>query len=275
MSKEALSQDEEYSFWEHLEVFRWTLIRLIGVLFFFFIIVFVNYDFLFSDVILSPLSSDFITYRILQQLINLCGLPVLLPEFKIQVINYELSGQFFLQIGASFGTAALLIFPYFLLELWLFLRPALFASETKHVGRIFLFSSFLFYAGAALAYFIIFPLTIQFLGTYQVSTLIPNQISIQSYFDALCILVLCIGLTFEMPILSYFLSKMGILTSRMLSAYRKYAFVAILVLAAVITPTTDPFTMMAVALPLYLLYEVSVWLAMRNEKRANKDQELS
>ena len=129
----------------------------------------------------------------------------------------------------------------------------------------FFISSFLFYLGVVVSYFLVFPLTIRFLGTYNVSALVPNQISIQSYLDTLYILIFSMGIMFEMPVLAYFLSRMGIVTRQMLQSVRRYAFVAILVLAAIITPTTDPFTMLVVAMPLYLLYEVSI-LVCRKKK---------
>ncbi|VBB48043.1 Sec-independent protein translocase protein TatC [uncultured Paludibacter sp.] len=268
-----MAEEQEYSFWEHLEVLRWTIIRILAAVVVLFVLVFVEYKFVFSQIVLSPLNSDFISYRILKSLLSLVGLsPALIEDFKVQLINYELSGQFLLQIGVSLAVAAVVAFPYVLFELWRFVRPALYENESKNIGKIFFFSSFLFYLGAAVSYFIIFPLTIRFLGTYQVSELIPNQISVQSYFNALVILVLCIGLTFEMPILSFFLSKAGIVSRKMLAAGRKYAFVIILVLAAIITPTTDPFTLMVVTIPLYLLYEVSIWVCKKNEDKKEEDE---
>lgn len=273
MKKDSVTEEQEYSFWEHLEALRWTLLRIfIGVVILFAVVI-IEYKFFFDKIIFSPLSSDFITYRVLKSLLEWVGLsPSLVPDFKVQLINFELSGQFILQISVSAMIAVVMAFPYILFELWKFIRPALYQNESKNIGRIFFFSSFLFYLGAAVSYFIIFPLTVRFLGTYQVSTLIPNQISIQSYFNALVILVLCIGLTFEMPILSYFLSKIGIISRSMLASGRKYAFVIIIILAAAITPTTDPFTMMVVAMPLYMLYEVSIWVCKRNEDKKDEEE---
>lgn len=274
MKKDKATEEQEYSFWEHLEVLRWTIIRILIAVLVVFIVVFIENDLIFSKFILSPLNSDFVTYRALKLLLSLVGLsPTLVPDFKVQLINYELSGQFMLQIGVSAMVAAVLAFPYILFELWKFLKPALYGRESKNVGKIFFFSSFLFYLGAAVSYLIIFPLTIRFLGTYQVSKLIPNQISVQSYFNALIILVLCVGLTFEMPILSYFLSKIGIISRSMLAKGRKYAFVVILIVAAVITPTTDPFTLFVVTIPLYMLYEVSIWVCRRNEDKKETSEE--
>ena len=272
MKKDSVTEEQEYSFWEHLEALRWTLLRIfIGVVILFAVVI-IEYKFFFDKIIFSPLSSDFITYRVLKSLLEWVGLSsTLIPDFKVSLINVDLAGQFVFQISASFFVAIVLAFPYILFELWKFIRPALYENESNNIGKIFFFSSFLFYLGAAVSYFIIFPLTVRFLGTYQVSASIANLPSIQSYFNALMILILGIGLTFEMPILSFFLSKMGVISRKMLASGRKYAFVIILILSAFITPTTDPFTMMVMAFPLYLLYEVSIWVCKRNEDKKEEE----
>lgn len=254
------------SFWKHLEDLRWFLVRILLVILCIFVIIFIKYDFVFNNIILAPTNSHFITYRCLQYFLLQFGFNDTLDYFQINLINYDLSGQFMIQISGAFLVASIISLPYIIFELWRFIRPALFPNESKYLGWLFFFSSLLFYIGVLVSYLIIFPLTIHFLGTYQVSSLISNQISIQSYFNALIILVLSIGLTFEMPILAYFLSKMGIISKNILVAGRRYAFVIILILAAIITPTTDPFTLMAVTIPLYLLYEVSIWTCQWNEK---------
>lgn len=257
---------QELSFWSHLESLRWMTIRILLALSIVFVFVFVKYDFFFTHVILAPTNSHFITYRIFDYCLSCIGFPESgLGNFQLSLINYELSGQFMIQISGAFLVASVISLPYIIYEIWRFIRPALFPNESNHVGWLFFFSSFLFYLGAAVSYFLIFPLTIHFLGTYQVSSLIANQISVQSYFSALIILILSLGLTFEMPILTYFLSKIGIVSRKMLASGRRYAFVIILTLAAIITPTTDPFTLMAVTLPLYLLYEVSIWVCRKSQ----------
>ncbi|MCE5332087.1 MAG: twin-arginine translocase subunit TatC [Bacteroidales bacterium] len=252
---------ESNTFWEHLEVLRWTIIRILAVLVVLVIILFGFKDFLFTEIIFRPLSSDFIIYRGLCKLALMLNSPNFCPEdFNIQLINIDISGQFISHISASFTIALVLSVPYLLYEIWRFIAPALYPNERKSVGLVFLASSFLFYLGAVVSYYLIFPLTIRFLGTYQISALVPNQISVQSYLSTLYILVFSMGLMFEMPVLAYFLSRLGIISRQTLRAARSYALVVILILAAVITPTTDPFTMLVVAFPLYLLYEVSIWV---------------
>ncbi|MDO9153220.1 MAG: twin-arginine translocase subunit TatC [Paludibacter sp.] len=255
------------TFWEHLESLRWVIMRVMIVLIVLLIVVFGNKEFIFSKLIFSSLNSDFWLYTSLCRLAELLAFPALCPGyFNIQLININLSGQFMAHISTSFTIGLLLAVPYLLYEIWKFIYPALYPNEKKSTGFIFLISSLLFYTGAAVSYYVIFPLTIRFLGTYTVSELVPNQISVQSYLSTFFILIFSLGIMFEMPVLAYFLSKIGIITKQTLRAGRKYALVIILIIAAIITPTTDPFTMTVVALPIYLLYEVSI-LVCRNKTK--------
>jgi len=253
------NDSEGLSFWDHLESLRWTIFRVIIALTLLVLVLFGFSDFLFNSVIFPPLSSDFVFYQFLCYLSGLLQFPALCPgEFKIALINFNLSGQFMAHLTTVFTVAFLLTVPYLLFEIWKFVRPALYDNERKNIGFVFFSSSFLFYLGAAVSYYLIFPLTVRFLGTYQISELVPNQISLDSYMSTLFLLTFAMGVTFEMPVLAYFLSRLGIITRETLKAGRNIAVVAILIVAAVITPTTDPFTMLAVAFPLYLLYEVSI-----------------
>lgn len=262
--KKATKNDSSLTFWEHLDALRWVLLRVVAVMLVLTIALFTFRDFMFNDIILPPLHSDFVFYRWLCALGGVLHLPAICPEnFNIQLINIELAGQFMMHLSVTFMCAFVLLAPYLLYEIWRFVAPALYPSERTNTGWIFLASSFLFYLGATVSYFLIFPLTIRFLGTYTVSDLIPNQISIQSYVSTLYILVFAIGLMFEMPVLAYFLSRIGVLRRKTLRRFRSYALLVILILAAIITPTTDPFTLCAVALPLYLLYEVSIWVCRK------------
>lgn len=263
----ADSEGDGLSFWDHLESLRWTLFRVIIALTVLVVVLFGFSDFLFNRVIFPPLSSNFVFYRFLCYLSGLLQIPALCPgDFQIALINFNLSGQFMAHLTSVFTVAFLLTVPYLLFEIWKFVRPALYDNERKNIGWVFFSSSFLFYLGTVVSYFLIFPLTIRFLGTYQISTLVPNQISLESYMSTLFLLTFALGVTFEMPVLAYFLSKLGIITRETLRAGRNIAVVAILIVAAVITPTTDPFTMLAVALPLYLLYEVSIMVCKPGQK---------
>jgi len=266
------SDTKTYSFWDHLEVLRWMLIRIALIIIVIGTLAFVYHDFIFTGIIFRPLSPDFGVYKLLSALSHHLNKPGLDPgTFHIRLINFQLSGQFFIHLSVSAAVAIIVAVPYILFEVWNFIRPALYPHEIKNVGWVFFFSSFLFYLGAAVCYFLIFPLTVRFLGTYQVSPLVPNEISIQSYFNALTVLVICMGLMFELPVIAFFLSKLGILHRSLLKKGRKYAFVAILIIAALITPTTDPFTMLLVALPVYLLYECSILVTAK--KKEEEDPE--
>ena len=201
-------------------------------------------------------------------------MPGLCPDdFNIQLININLSGQFITHITSSFLLAILISVPYLLYEIWKFINPALYDNERKNVSLIFLSSSFLFYLGAMVSYFLIFPLTIRFLGTYQVTKEVTNQISIQSYMNALFILTFSLGIMFELPIILFALNRIGLVSKKALKSFRKYAFLIILIVAAVITPTTDPFTMMVVALPIYLLYETSILLCKKDTPALEETEE--
>ena len=248
-----------YSFWEHLESLRWALFRTLGVVSLSFGVLFSIKDFLFDKVILAATNSDFVFYQVLRQLSVYWQLPEIYPgEFKLQLININLAGQLMAHLGVSVSFALLLSIPYILFEIWRFVSPALYKTENKPVALLFVFSSALFYMGAMVSYFVIFPLTVRFLGTYEVSALIPNQITLQSYLSAFYILVFSMGIMFEMPVLAYFLSKMGVLKRTTLRSGRNIAIVLILIISALITPITDPFTMLVMALPLYILFELSI-----------------
>ena len=261
------SLDDENSFWDHLEDLRWTLVRSLGVLTVLVVLSFGFKDFIFDKIILPPLTSNFHTYRFLCYLAEITKFSGLCPEsFQIQMINITLAGQFMTHMISSLIIAVVIAVPYLLFEAWKFVNPALYPNEKKSVGKIFFSASFLFYLGAAVSYFVIFPFTLRFLGTYQVSEIIENQISIQSYMNTLALLVFFMGLAFELPVVMYLLSQIGLVTKDMLRKFRRYAFVVVLILAALITPTTDPFTMMLVATPIYLLYELSIVVCKNKPK---------
>lgn len=270
-TKKAISENDG-TFWEHLEALRWTILRSLGVLVVLVVVIFGFKDFIFNKIILPPLTSDFHTYRFMCYLAEITKFSAFCPEsFQIQMINITMTGQFMMHMLSSFIIAVVVAVPYLLYEAWKFIRPALYPNEKKNVGKIFLSSSFLFYLGATVSYFIIFPFTLRFLGTYQVSDIVVNQISIQSYLNTLALLVLFMGLAFELPVVIYLLSQIGLVTKSMLRKFRQYAFVVILILAALITPTTDPFTMMIVATPIYLLYEFSILVCKNNPKDESDD----
>ena len=253
-------EEKEMTFWAHLEDLRWSLVRVVAVLFVFVVVCFCLMPYLFDNFVLAPTTSDFPLYRLRSKLGG--GNP-LLPDFSndhfsVELININVASQFLTHISTSFWFALVLLLTYLTFEIWRFVQPALFDNEKKGVGLAFAFGTFMFFLGCAVGYFLVFPFTFRFLTEYQLSPLITNQISLTSYMGNFLMLIFVMGIVFELPLLAWLLSKLGLVTKTFFRKYRKHAVVVLLVLSAVITPTGDPFTLMIVFLPLYLLYELSI-----------------
>ena len=245
------------TFWEHLDELRKVLFRSAIVIVALMAGIFMAKDFVFNKVVFAPINSDFALYKLIDKVLVMMDMPTL-PEFKLSLINIDLSAQFFIHISTTFYFALVLAVPFIVYQLWKFVSPALYENEKRAAKGAFAFAGVLFLLGVLVGYYLIFPLTLRFLGTYQVSYEVANQISLQSYISMFTWLILIMGVVFEMPSLAVILSKIGILTKSFLKKYRRHAFVIMLVLAAFITPRGDPFTLMAVGLPLYGLYELSI-----------------
>ena len=237
----------EFSFWEHLEVLRGCLWRIIVAILVGSIAGFFFKEQLFNF-ILAPCHDDFILYRWL--------LPA--EPFSLHLINTGLAEQMMIHFKIAFCAGTVLASPYILYVLFGFISPALYENERKYSTRITLSAYVMFFIGLAINYLLIFPLTVRFLGTYQVSNDIDNMLTISSYIDTLLMMSVTFGCIFEMPVLSWLLAKFGLLKSQWMSRYRRHAIVAILIIAAIITPTADMFTLVIVTLPIWLLYEVSI-----------------
>lgn len=247
------ASDAQLDFWGHLDILRSCLIRIIAAASVCAIVAFFFKDVLFS-VVLAPKDSGFVSYK----LFDILGAPV--EEFNVELINTGLSRQFVLHMKIAFYAGLMAASPYALYVLFGFVSPALYQNEKKYARQAVVGGYAMFVVGLLVGYFLVFPLTFRFLSTYQVSSEIANLISIDSYLDSLILLCLAMGAFFELPILCILLSKTGILTAKMMRDKRRYAIVIILTAAAFITPTSDVFTLMIVALPVYLLYEVSILL---------------
>jgi sec-independent protein translocase protein TatC len=255
------------SFWEHLDELRKVFFRSAIVVVLLMIVVFVNKSFVFDKIIFAPVDSNFILYQWFNHLALLLNIPELAPEpFKLNLINIELSAQFFIHVSVSFTIACIIAIPYILYQLWLFISPGLYENEKKSVTRAFFFASILFFIGALVGYFFVFPLTVRFLGTYHVSEWVVNQISLQSYISTFTWMIVIMGLVFEMPALVAILSRLGILGRKTLKKYRKHAFVVLIIIAAIITPTGDAFTLFIVGAPMYILYEFSILVSRDLDK---------
>ena len=251
--------NDEMTFWGHLEVLRWAIMRVGIALVVCMIGCFVAMPHIFDSFILGPASSDFFLYKWLSGLHGTGGIfPDFSRDFSVDIININVSSQFTTHISTSFWLALVIVFPYLIYEIWKFISPALFPDEKKNVRLAFFFGTFMFYLGCAVGYGVVFPFTFRFLTEYQVSTEIVNQISLNSYMGNFLMMVFVMGLVFEIPLLAWVLSTIGVVNKNFLKKYRRHAVVVLLILAAVITPTGDPFTLMVVFLPLYLLYELSI-----------------
>jgi sec-independent protein translocase protein TatC len=277
-----MEQQEEMSFWDHLEALRWTIFRSVVALFVFAIGAFAIMPTFFSKVVMAPCSSDFIFYRWLCGLNEwLCGISPyfdVLPDFcndnfHVNVVNIKLASQFFTHMTTSFWLAVVLTFPYLVWEIWKFISPALYENEKKNVRWVFVFGTLMFFVGCAVGYLMVFPMTLRFLATYQLSPEIVEQVSLDSYMDNFLMLVFVMGVVFEMPLVSWLLSQIGILNRSFFHKYRRHAIVGLLVAAAFITPSSDPFTLSVVFFPLYGLYELSAMFVKKAPKEDTEDDD--
>jgi sec-independent protein translocase protein TatC len=254
---------KEMTFWDHLTELRKRLMRMILAWFIMTIIAFLNREIIFDKIILAPKDTDFITYKWLCQLgkfLNVDGL--CLAPMSLTIINLNLSGQFMTHMTISMFAGLILAAPVIIFQLWQFVMPALYDKEKRYARQAVFIMSLLFFIGVLFSYYFMVPWTLNFLGTYQVSALVANQISLSSYISTVTSTILSVGLVFELPVVVYVLSKLGIITPAFMKKNRKYAFVIILILSAVITPP-DVFSQIMVTVPLYSLYEVSILVSKR------------
>ena len=240
--------NEPQTFWDHLDVLRSVLIRIAAAIVVFAVAAFLMKDELFC-VVLAPRSSDFLTYRLLGA-----------APFELHLMNTGLTEQFMIHMRTAMYAGLLVASPYILYELFSFVSPALYKNEQRYAVWIVGAAYVMFLLGTLVNYFVVFPLTVRFLGTYQVSPDVANMLTLQSYIDTLLGMSLVMGIVFELPVVCGLMGSMGLLTDEWMSEYRRHAVVAILIVAAIITPTTDVFTLFIVALPIYLLYELSIWI---------------
>lgn len=237
---------DSLTFWDHLDVLRSSLIRMGVAVVVFAVAAFCLKDELFS-VVLAPRNSNFVTYKLLG-----------VDPFSIHLMNTGLTEQFMIHMRTAIYAGLLVASPYILYELFRFVSPGLYQNERHYVVWIVGAAYMMFLMGTLVNYFVVFPLTVRFLGTYQVSPDVANMLTLQSYIDTLIGMSLVMGVVFELPVVCGLLGNMGLINNRMMSEYRRHAIVAILIVAAIITPTTDMFTLFVVALPIYLLYELSI-----------------
>lgn len=272
MAKEKLpkGEEKEMGFWDHLEELRWHIIRSIISVFVLAVIAFLNRRIVFDEIILGPSNADFITNRLLCRVGEILSIEgICMDTLDLQIININMSGQFMMHLYISMVTGAVLAFPFILNEIWRFIRPALHSGESKYSRQAVFVSSLLFFVGVLFSYFVLVPLTINFLGTYQVSETVLNQISINSYVNTVVSVTFAVGIVFELPLIIYFLSKMGLVTPAFLKRNRKYMLVILLIVSAIITPP-DVFSQILVCIPLMGLYELSILASNRIYRKKQK-----
>lgn len=259
--------DEAKSFWAHLDELKGHIVRIVAVVVLFTAAAFGFKEWLF-EAVLAPSKGDFITYRLMGAL-NLAGEGAATEsEPIVQLINTGLASQFLVHLRVALYVGLLAALPYIIYSLFSFISPALYDHERRHTRHYVVGGYVMFLLGCALSYFIIFPFTFRFLAMYQVSELVPNMISLESYISTLLGMTLVMGALFEIPVLAALLARLGVLHHHQMVRCRRYAIVVALVVAAVITPTGDPFTLMLVAVPIWLLYELGAWVVRAVEKRA-------
>jgi sec-independent protein translocase protein TatC len=272
----ANNPNAEMGFTDHIEALRWHLVRALIAIIIGALVVFFNIDFVFQKIILGPANDDFVSYRMLCDFGKMIHVDALcMDSLKIKFQNTELSGQFMMSFSVSFMLGFIIAFPYVFWEFWRFVKPALKEAELKHAKGIVFWSSTLFFVGVAFAYFLIAPFTINFFANYQLSPQFENIITITNYYDTMSDLILGLGIVFELPIIVYFLSRVGILTPKVMRDQRRIAIVVIMVLAAVITPP-DWFSIFLVAIPLVLLYEAGIIVSAKilRDKKSKEEQTL-
>ena len=271
--KKAKPKQSEMSFLEHLEELRWHIVRSAGAIFIFAIIAFIMKGFIFDTIILSPKSTEFWTNRMFAKLAELVGSDALkINQTHLNLISIKMADQFMMHIMTSIIAGFILASPVVFYEFWRFIKPALYDKEKQHAGGAVFFTSILFMTGVLFGYYLIVPLSIHFLGSYSVSAEVVNQINTRSYISTVTSISLAGGVVFLIPIFSYFLSKVGIITPQFMKTYRKHSYVVMLLLSAVITPP-DIFSQVMVCFPLVFLYEIGIMISRHVVKKREKEME--
>lgn len=265
--------EQEMTFLQHLEELRWHIIRSFIAVCTAAVLAFIYKNVIFDNVILAPNQPGFLTNRLLCRLAEITNAPSLcINQNPINLISIKMTGQFTTHINISLVAGLIIAFPYVFWEFWRFFRPALYEKERRHARGAVFSASFLFILGVLFGYYVIVPLSINFLGSYSVSELVVNQINIRSYIGTITSIVLAAGLAFELPVVAYFLAKIGIITPEFMRKYRKHSIIVILIIAAIITPP-DVFSQTLVCIPLLILYEISIVIVSGVIKRKHMDEE--
>jgi len=270
-----MSDEKEMSFLDHLEELRWHVVKSVAAIFICSIVGFVFVEWIFNHILFAPSRIDFPTFKWMCELGKLVGAEDSLcaKPFNFSVQSRNMTGQFMMSITASFVIGLIVAFPYVFWQIWSFVKPGLYQKEKTSSRGAVTAVSFLFMLGVLFGYYILSPMTIWFLSTYKISDQIVNQFDITSYVSTVVGMVLGCGLLFQFPVAVYFLTKVGMLTPQFMRQFRRHAIVGIIIASAIITPSSDPFTLMLVALPLYLLFEISIFVSAIEVRRKKKQED--
>lgn len=267
-------EEKEMSFLDHLEELRWHVVRSLAAVVVFTIGAFVKIEWIFTHILFAPGRVDFPTFRWLCQLGHLIGSEeaFCVEEIPFKIQSRLMTGQFTMSITSAFVIGLVIAFPYVVWELWRFVRPGLYSRERKSSKGAVASVSFLFLTGVLFGYYIMSPLMISFLANYTISDMIVNEFDITSYVGTIITVVFGSGILFQLPVVMYFLTKIGIVTPTFLRQYRKHAIVIILILGAIVTPSADPLSQALISMPLYLLYEISILISARVLRQKEREE---
>ncbi len=267
--------EAEMSFFDHIEELRWHIIRSIILLFIVFVVVFIYKDFVFGTIVFGPVRPDFITFKVLCGFSDaMCFSPPKIDLTGGSFINTSPSDAFMTHMSISFWISLAVTFPYMIWEVWRFISPGLFPKEQKAAGNIVAIGGLLFLLGVLFGYFVVAPLALTFLTNYELHSLVKNAFRISDYISLLVMMTIPLGFVFELPMVMFFLTKLGVVTPHFLREYRRYAVVVLMVIAAIVTPSPDAASMLLVFAPLYALYEISILVSEREyKKQLKKEQE--
>lgn len=273
MSKKNLS---EMSFLDHLEELRWLLVRSTIAILVMAMVVYFFSDYIFDVIIFGPTDVNFTTYRFFCNASHYLGFAdsICITELPFIIQNTSMEGQVNVFVWTCITAGFILAFPFILWELWKFISPALYDNEKKYAKLFIFIASLLFFLGVLFGYFVIVPMSVNFLATFKISDVVKNQFTLDSYISMIKTSVIASGIFFELPILIFFLTKLGLVTPNFLRKYRKYAVVIVLIIAAIVTPP-DVVSQITVAIPMLLIYEASIFISVFVVKRENKNEQLS
>lgn len=272
MTKKEQKNLNEMTFMDHLEVLRWVLVRSTIVVLIMAVIVFFFSGYIFDELIFAPTKADFVTYQVFCDVaknLNLSDICVTEMDFVIQ--NTDMEGQVTILVWTCIAGGFILGFPYLLWEIWKFIKPALYEKERKGAQVFILISSILFFLGVLFGYFVIVPMSVNFFATFKVSEIIKNEFNLDSYISLIKTTLIACGLVFELPIIIYFLSKLGLVTPDFLRKYRRYAIVGVLIVAAIVTPP-DVVSQIVVTIPMLIIYEASIWISALVAKKKIEEE---